>query len=97
VLDHIQENVLGQILQVDRWHALAIEPADDQGTIEVRQILPRIRFAGLSAEKQALSGLIHNAILPAQRRRRFTLSNISRPIRLRFSAAGCFLFSSVIV
>jgi hypothetical protein len=50
VLDHAQQNVLAQVLQVACRHALAIEPADDQGTIQVRQVFPGVLFAALSAE-----------------------------------------------
>ena len=59
VLDHAQKDLLGQVVQIGRRHALAIKPADDQGTIQVRQVLPGVLFAGLSAEQQALPGLIH--------------------------------------
>jgi hypothetical protein len=61
VLDHAQEDVLAQMLQVERRHALAIEPADNQGTIQVRQVLPGLLLAGLSPEQQALPGLIQCA------------------------------------
>ena len=60
VLDHAQKDVLAEVLQIDRRHTLAVEPADDQRTIQVRQVLPGIRFAGLSAEQQALPGLVHD-------------------------------------
>ena len=79
VLDHAQKDVLAQVLQIDRRHALAIEPADDQGTIQVRQVLPGILFAGLSAEQQALPGLIHATILPS-RAWQSGDSRISRPV-----------------
>jgi hypothetical protein len=61
VLDNAQEDVLAEVLKVDRRHALAIQPTDDQGAIEVRQILPGIRFARLSPKQEALPGLIHHA------------------------------------
>ena len=60
VLDDAQEDVLAEVLQVDRRHALSVDPADDQGTIQVRQVLPGTLFAGLGAEQQALPGLVHD-------------------------------------
>src|SRR5262249_25575014 len=50
VLDQAQEYFLTQVVQIDRRHTLAIEPADNQRTIEVGQVLPGVLFAGLSAE-----------------------------------------------
>ena len=95
VLDHAQKDVLAQVLQIDRRHALAIEPADDQGTIQVRQVLPGIRFAGLSAEQQALPGLIHDAILPSPGRAILRIfSSFLDRVAVRFSAARRFLSPS---
>src|SRR5262249_28584711 len=64
VLDHAQEDVLAEVLQIDRRHTLAIEPADDQGAIQVRQVLPGLLLADLGAEQQAVPGLVHQVILP---------------------------------
>ena len=48
LLYHAQKDVLAQVLQIGRRHAQAIEPADDQGTVQVHQVLPGVRFAGLA-------------------------------------------------
>ena len=64
VLDHAEQDFLAEVLQIACRHALAIEPTEDQRTIQVRQVLPGIRFAGLGTEQQALPGLVHGPILP---------------------------------
>ena len=90
VLDHAQKDVLAQVLQIGRRHALAIEPADDQGTIQVRQVLPGILFAGLGAEQQALPGLVHAAILLGPGRTILRGPINSRAARVRFPGIGRF-------
>ena len=64
VLDHAQKDVLAQVLQIAGRHALAVEPAEDQGTVQLRQVLPGLLLAGLSAEQQALPSLVHPTPLP---------------------------------
>jgi hypothetical protein len=64
VLDHAEQDLLAEVLQVARRHALAVEPAQDQRTVQVRQVLPGIRFAALGTQQQALPGLVHGPILP---------------------------------
>src|SRR5262249_8402493 len=65
VLDDAEQDLLAEVLQVASGHALAIEPAEDEWTIEGGEVLPGIGFAGLGAEEQALSGFVHGAILPS--------------------------------
>src|SRR5262249_51896730 len=76
VLDHAEEDVLAQVVQVARRHALAVEPADDQGAVQVGQVLPGVLLAGLSAEQQALPGLVHGTISPAPGRANGRVSGI---------------------
>src|SRR5262249_7484001 len=61
---------LAEVLQIACRHALAMEPTEDQRTVQVQQVLPGIRFAGLRAQQQALPGLIHAPILPFSGRAR---------------------------
>jgi hypothetical protein len=68
VLDHAQQDLLAEVLQIARRHALAIEPTEDQGTIQVRQVFPGIRLAGLGADQQALPGFVHGSILSSSDR-----------------------------
>src|SRR5262249_25953032 len=52
-------------------HALAIEPAKDQRTIQVQQVLPGVRFSGLGTKQQGLSGFAHVSILPPSDQKQF--------------------------
>ena len=63
VLDHAQEDLLAQVIQVARGHTLANQPAANQRTVKVRQVFPGIRFAGLRAKQQALPRFVHGFIL----------------------------------
>ncbi len=47
VFDHAEQDFLAEVLQIVRRHALAIEPTDDQRTIQGREVLPGISFTGL--------------------------------------------------
>ena len=96
MLDHAQKDVLAQVLQIACRDALTIEPTDDQGTIEVRQVFPGILFAVLSAEEQTLPSLVHGTIFPSPSRANGGLAVIFRTTRVRFSAASRFLYSSPI-
>jgi hypothetical protein len=62
VLDYAEQDLLAEVLQIACRHALAIEPSEDQRTIQVRQVLAGIRFAGLGTEQQALPCLVHGPI-----------------------------------
>ena len=85
VLDHAEKDVLAEVLQIARRHALAIEPVEDQGTIQVRQVLPGVLLAGLRPEQQALPSLVHGIISPPPCGASCKLSPFF-PARCRFSA-----------
>ena len=67
-------------------HVLAIEPTEDQRTIQVRQVLPGVRFAGLGTEQQALPRLVHGPILPSTGRAIGTFLRLFLPTDVKFSA-----------
>jgi hypothetical protein len=54
--------------------ALALQPADDQRAVQIRQFLPGVLLAGLRAEQQALSSFVHGALVasPGRTERRFS-------------------------
>jgi hypothetical protein len=64
VLHHAEQDLLAEVPQVARRHALEVEPAQDQRTVQVGQVLPGIRFAGLGSQQQALPGLVRGPVLP---------------------------------
>jgi hypothetical protein len=68
VLDHAQEDVLAQVLEVDRRRALAIDRAEDQGATEVHQVPSATLLARLNPEQQAMPGPIRdgNSTSPGQ-------------------------------
>src|SRR5262249_19792342 len=60
VFDDTEQDLLAQVVDVARGHALALEPADDEGTIQVGQVLPGILLAGLNAEQQAFPSVFRH-------------------------------------
>ena len=59
ILEYRQKDFLDQVVDLVFRDLLAAQPGDEQGMIQVGEVLPGISIAGLGAQQQALSSDVH--------------------------------------